>query len=82
MGKVTQTITICTCDRCGAQHKEADYMSGNQWGQLSLSWTGDKGGRAYDGSAGGINLLGKAWLCLSCTDAFFEFMEPVATKEA
>ena len=73
----TRTITINTCDRCGSEHDMGKYTQGNEWGQLSLSWTGDKGGRTWAGDAGGVNLQGKAWLCRGCTDAFLSFMEGV-----
>lgn len=26
-------------------------MTGSSWGQLNILWSGDKGGRAYDGAA-------------------------------
>lgn len=81
MAKVRTTITICVCDRCGSQHNEADYMKGSEWGQLAISWKGDKGGRSWQGDAGGISLAGLAWLCLPCTDAFLEFMKPKAEAQ-
>ena len=71
----TITTTINVCDRCGSQHNAADYMNGSHWGQLNVAWKGDKGGRAYDGAAGGVNLSGKAWLCEPCADAFLSFIE-------
>lgn len=72
MAQITTVINVC--DRCGSQHDKAKYMSGSIWGQLNVAWHGDKGGRAYDGSAGGMNLKGKAWLCRVCTDEFLAFM--------
>lgn len=73
MAQITTVINVC--DRCGSQHNAADYMKGNVWGQLNVGWKGDKGGRAYDGAAGGMSLNGKAWLCMACTDLFLAFME-------
>lgn len=70
----TKTITINVCDRCGSEHNAADYMSGNAWGQMTINYQGDTGGRAYDGAAGGLNHKGTKWLCMTCTDAFFNFM--------
>lgn len=75
MGTKTHTITINVCDRCGSEHNQADYMKGNQWGQMNVGWRGDIGGRAYDGSAGGNTIEGKAWLCLPCTEGFLAFMQ-------
>lgn len=74
----TKTITINICDRCGSEHDHADYMKGNQWGQMNVAWKGDTGGRAYDGAAGGLNHEGKAWLCMPCTDEFLTFMKGAA----
>lgn len=76
MAQITTTINVC--DRCGSQHDASKYMSGGEWGQLNLAWKGDKGGRTMQGDAGGINLSGKAWLCLKCTDAFLAFMRRAA----
>ncbi len=72
----TKTIVINICDRCGSQHPASDYSNGNSWAQMNLSWLGDKGGRSYDGAAGGIELKGKAWLCEPCTNAFLDFIKP------
>lgn len=74
MATITSVINVC--DRCGSRHDTAKYMADNEWGQLNLSWIGDKGGRSWQGDAGGVNLKGKAWLCMKCTDAFFAFMAP------
>ena len=73
MAQITTVINVC--DRCGSQHNAADYMKGSVWGQLTVTWKGDKGGRAYDGAAGGLNLEGKAWLCRICTDDFLDFIK-------
>lgn len=70
----TETIIINVCDRCGSRHVAADYTKGSSWGQLTISWFGDMGGRAYDGAAGGCDLKGKAWICHPCTEAFLAFM--------
>jgi hypothetical protein len=75
MGKQSTTIIINTCDRCGSEHNEADYMKGCQWGQLNLTWHGDTGGRSWSGDAGGVNIKGKAWLCLPCTELFLKFIK-------
>lgn len=69
-----ETVTTMVCDRCGSRHDNSKYMAGSSWGQLSVKWSGDKGGRAYDGAAGGISLKGEAWLCQQCTDGFLGFM--------
>ena len=71
-----ETTVINICDRCGSRHNKADYMTGSSWGQLNIQWSGDKGGRAYDGAAAGVTLKGGAWLCEPCTDAFISFIEP------
>lgn len=71
----TETVVTMICDRCGGRHDKAAYMTGNSWGQMTMQWSGDKGGRAYDGAASGINIKGSAWLCESCTDAFLDFMK-------
>ena len=71
-----ETTTTLICDRCGSRHDQASYMAGSSWGQLNLTWNGDKGGRSWQGDAGGITLKGKAWLCEPCTDGFLEFMRP------
>lgn len=71
-----ETIITLICDRCGSRHDKASYMAGNSWGQLNLTWQGDKGGRTWDGSAAGVELKGKAWLCEPCTDAFLNFIKP------
>ena len=73
MSAITTVINVC--DRCGSQHDASRYMSGGSWGQLTVGWKGDKGGRTMQGDAGGVNLAGHAWLCEKCTDAFLEFME-------
>lgn len=73
MAQITTVINVC--DRCGSQHNAAEYMKGHVWGQLTVAWKGDKGGRAYDGAAGGLNLEGKAWLCRVCTDDFLDFIK-------
>jgi hypothetical protein len=70
----TKTITINVCDRCGAESDAADYMAGNAWGQMTIDYHGDTGGRAYDGAAAGLNHKGKKWLCMACTDEFLTFM--------
>lgn len=72
----TETTITQICDRCGSRHDKAGYMAGNSWGQMSLTWKGDKGGRAWDGAAGGVTLKGQAWLCEPCTDAFLIFIKP------
>ncbi len=72
----TETTVINICDRCGSRHDRAQYMAGNSWGQMTVQWHGDKGGRAYDGAAGGFTLKGSAWLCAPCTDAFLAFLKP------
>lgn len=77
----TETTTIDICDRCGSRHNRADYTKGNSWGQLNLTWSGDMGGRAWDGAAGGTSVNGKAWLCLQCMDDFLHFMRPVHRVE-
>lgn len=77
----TITTVINVCDRCGSQHNAADYMKGNEWGHLSVAWSGDKGGRSYQGDAAGFNIKGKAWLCLPCTNAFEAFMKPTQRGE-
>jgi hypothetical protein len=71
----TKTIIINVRDRCGHEQNMAEYSSGNEFGQLDVAWAGDIGGRGYDGAAGGVNLKGKAWLCLACTKAFQGFMK-------
>jgi len=78
MGVETTTVNIC--DRCGSRHNAADYMAGNSWGQLTLKWHGDIGGRAYDGAAGGANIKGTAWICHPCTEAFLAFLKPTASS--
>ena len=70
----TETTLVDVCDRCGSRHNRADYMKGNSWAQLNLKWSGDTGGRTYDGAAGGTNLKGSAWLCQPCTDLFLKFI--------
>lgn len=77
----TETTTIDICDRCGSRHTRSYYMSGNSWGQLTLAWSGDMGGRAWDGAAGGTSLKGQAWLCLQCAHDFLHFMRPVHRVE-
>lgn len=72
----TETITYLICDRCGSRHNQADYMRGNAWGQVTLEWHGDNGGRTYDGAAAGHNLKGTAWLCMECANAFEYFIHP------
>lgn len=72
----SRTITINQCDRCAREQDMSKYMDGYAWGQMNLVWTGDKGGKGPDGSAGGINLKGSAWLCMRCTDDFQLFMTP------
>lgn len=69
----TETTVVNVCDRCGSRNNRDDYMKGNSWGQLTVTWSGDRGGRTYDGTAGGITLKGKAWLCESCTEEFLSF---------
>lgn len=75
----SRTIQINTCDRCGHEQDMSTYMSGNEWGKADLSFSWEYGGRAYDGSAGGVSGKEKMWLCLQCTQAFREFLE---AKEA
>ncbi len=76
----TRTITINVCDRCGTEQDMADYTKGASWGQLSLEWKGDRGGRTHDGAAAGTNLAGKVWLCLKCTNQFCDFMRNAAVS--
>lgn len=70
-------IKIEICDRCGHETDIGNYMAGNSWGRLRLAWRGDKGSRAYDGAAGGVNIEGKADLCAQCLDEFQDFMRPI-----
>lgn len=74
-----ETVTTNICDRCGSRHNAAEYMSGNEWGQTTVQWSGDTGGRSWSGDAGGTSHKGKAWLCLFCTQAFLAFMAPQKT---
>lgn len=69
-----ETTTTLICDRCGSRHDKAKYYDGYSWGELNVQWSGDKGGRGHDGSAGGVRLKGSAWLCERCTDEFLAFI--------
>lgn len=71
-----QTVTIKTCDRCGARILPLHEV--NETGELTVSWSGDQSAIAYDGAAGGISHKGSKLLCLSCMRGFFEFMEKPA----
>lgn len=71
----TKTIVIDVCDRCGGEHNRADYMKGDAWGQVNISYKGDHGGRGYTGDAGGANTEGKLWLCRTCAEDFYEFIK-------
>lgn len=75
MSKITVQKIEATCDRCGAAGDTGAMEGRNQWGELNVSYTGHQGGRAWDGAAGGVNIKGKAWLCMACTDAFLAFMK-------
>jgi hypothetical protein len=72
MGTITKVIKVC--DRCGHQHDQDTYRSGNAWGQASLAWHGELGSRAWDGAAAGVSLKGNAYLCMACTEQFVDWM--------
>lgn len=72
----TETTITQICDKCGSRHDKARYMAGNTWGQMTLTWRGDKGGRTWDGTAAGVEIKGSAWLCDYCADAFLKFIRP------
>jgi len=74
------TVTL-VCDRCGSTHDKAKLMDGNQWAQATVQWSGDVGGRTYDGTAAGCLIKGKAWLCMNCTEAFLVFMKPATAQK-
>lgn len=74
MAKVTKTISVCTCDRCGKEGDTGETVGRNTWGELNVSWSGHTGGRTLDGALGGNSFKGEAWLCLDCTEAFLKFM--------
>jgi hypothetical protein len=46
-----RTIVIKVCDRCKSEHNRDDYMKGGSWGQTDVSWSGDRGGRSWQGDA-------------------------------
>ena len=75
MGKVTQTVVECTCDRCGKVGNTGIMEGRNVWGELDIAYSGHQGSRSWDGSAGGINIKGRKWLCMSCTEDFLKFMD-------
>lgn len=80
--KQTKQITIATCDRCKREGDTGDMEGRNEWGETYLTYKGHTGCRAYDGAAGGCNHESKAWLCLTCTRALFDFLQnkPVSTQ--
>jgi hypothetical protein len=82
MATITMTKVVTVCDRCGSQHDMANYTSGSSWGQCTVSWAGDKGGRSVQGDIGGINLKGEMWLCETCTEAFLQFTHRTKTNAA
>jgi hypothetical protein len=67
-----QTITVKTCDRCGAQIHTLSAQH-PETGELNLTWRGDHSGIGYDGAAGGASIKGEALLCLPCLHAFLAF---------
>lgn len=73
----TETVVTLICDRCGHRQNKNDYCRGNSWGQLTLTWNGDQGGRSSQGDSAGITIKGDAYLCERCTESFLEWkMKP------
>lgn len=70
----TKTVTVCTCDRCGAVRDEEKEFADGVSGEMKLKYSGHTGGRSWQGDWGGTNHNGEAWLCQSCAREFLDFM--------
>lgn len=68
-----RTITVKTCDRCGAQIHGALSLKNPETGELSLTWQGHEGSLNLQCDAGGVCIVGAALLCLPCLRAFLAF---------
>lgn len=75
MGKQIVQVVEAICDRCGAVGDTSTSSQRKEWGELYIEYRGERGSRAYDGTAAGQNIKGSAWLCMNCTNAFMSFME-------
>lgn len=72
--KTKKTVIAVECDRCKSTEDTNESAGRNEFGETNLTYTGHTGGRTYAGDIGGSSHKGAAWLCLSCTRAFFDFM--------
>jgi hypothetical protein len=75
MAKITKTVVVTTCDRCGAEGDTGSDETKQEWGEMDIQYKGHVSGRTWQGDAGGIRYSEKVWLCLSCTKKFLEFMK-------
>ena len=70
-----ENVVSYICDRCGRKSSNADFNDGSRCGSSVVAFTGQKGGKSYDGAWGGAS-YGDEWLlCFACSDDFERVLE-------
>jgi hypothetical protein len=63
------------CDKCGTNEDTGYSTLRKEWGELNIEYKGHFGSRDAWGNGAGEDKKGKIWLCLKCSDKFFEFLK-------